>query len=168
MPLTNNTLPSIPPEWIVPLDANMQFCSAQNLVASGFLTNVNTFLDVGPGRFEGHLALDITVMDLSSVDETYRFFLLGSNDSAFGNGNCDILCCRDFAAATAGRLIPTLVAPTSAVPSTGRAGSLIVLPFTNFIQGFVFRYLKLDVIIGGTTPSVTTTAWVAPQEIVQG
>jgi hypothetical protein len=33
------------------------------------------------------------------------------------------------------------------------------------MQGFVYRYLKLDAILGGTTPSITLSAWVSPIEM---
>lgn len=165
MALTNNTLPSIPPHFTLPLDANMQFASAQTLTATGFVNNSNAVLDLGLGRFTGMLALDITALDVSSANETYQLSLLGSNDSAFGNGNVDLLAFHDFAAATAGRIIPTLLAASPAVPPTNLAGSLIAIPFTNFMQGFVYRYLKLDAVLGGTTPSITLSAWISPIEM---
>jgi hypothetical protein len=123
MPLTNNTLPSIPPHFTLPLDANMQFASAQNLQASGFVNNVNSVLDLGLGRFTGMLALDISALDISSGNETYQLALLGSNDLAFGNGNVDLLAFHDFAAVTAGRIIPTLLAASPVIPPPNLAGS---------------------------------------------
>src|SRR6516165_6501803 len=123
MPLTNNTLPSIPPHFALPLDANMQFASAQNLQASGFVNNVNSVLDLGLGRFTGMLALDISALDISSGNETYQLALLGSNDLAFGNGNVDLLAFHDFAAVTAGRIIPTLLAASPVIPPPNLAGS---------------------------------------------
>jgi len=99
MALTNNALPSITPQFTLPVDANMQFASAQTLAASGFVNNLNAVLDLQPGRFTGMLALDISAIDVSSGNETYQFSLLGSNDNAFGNGNVDLLAFHDFAAA---------------------------------------------------------------------
>jgi hypothetical protein len=165
MALTNNTLPSIIPHYTVPLDANMQFASAQTLTATGYINNSNAVLDVQPGRFTGMLALDITAMDVSSSDETYKIALFGSNDNAFGNGNVDMLAFHDFAAATAGRQVATILAASPAVPPTGLAGTLVYMPFTNLMQGFVYRYLKLYAVIGGTTPSITLSAWISPIEM---
>lgn len=162
MALTNNSLPSITPHFTVPVDANMQFASAQTLTATGYINNSNAVLDVQPGRFTGMLAIDISAIDVSSGDETYKINLFGSNDAAFGNGNVDLLAYHDFAAATAGRQVATILAPSPAIPPTGLAGSFIYLPFTNLMQGFIYRYLKLYAVIGGTTPSITLSAWVSP------
>lgn len=165
MALTANTLPSITPEFTVPLDANMQFASAQTVTATGYVNNTTAVLDMGLGRFTGMLALLISAIDISSGDETYKFNLFGSNDSAFGNGNVDLLAFHDFSAATAGRQVATILAPSPAIPPTGRAGSFIYLPFTNLMQGFVYRYAKLYCVAGGTTPSVTLSAWISPIEM---
>jgi len=165
MALTNNALPSIIPHFTLPVDANMQFASAQTLTASGFVNNSNAVLDLQPGRFTGMLALDITALDITSGNETYQLSLLGSNDNTFGNGNVDLLAFHDFAAASAGRIIATLLAASPAVPDVGRAGSIIAIPFTNLMQGFIYRYLKLDAILAGTTPSITLSAWVTPIEM---
>ena len=165
MALTNNALPSITPHFTVPLDANMQFASAQTLTATGYINNSNAVLDVQPGRFTGMLALDITAIDMTSGDETYKINLFGSNDNAFGNGNVDLLAFHDFAAATAGRQVATILAASPAIPPTGLAGSIIYLPFTNLMQGFIYRYLKLYLVAAGTTPSITLSAWVAPIEM---
>lgn len=33
------------------------------------------------------------------------------------------------------------------------------------MQGFVYKYAKLYGVLGGTTPSITMTAWIAPIEM---
>lgn len=165
MALTNNTLPSIVPEFTLPVDNLMQFCSAQVVTATGYFNDENAVVTLGEGRFTGMLALDITALDVASGDETYKICLFGSNDSAFGNGNVDLLAFHDFAAASAGRQVATILAPSPTIPPTGRAGSLIAIPFTNMMQGFVYKYAKLYGVLGGTSPSITMTAWIAPIEM---
>lgn len=165
MALTANTLPSIPPHFTLPLDANMQFCSAQNLTATGYLNNTTAVLDLGLGRFTGMLALDLSALDMTSGDEKYQVALLGSNDNAFGNGNVELLALHDFAATAALRLIATICGINPAVPPTNLGGSLMALPFTNFMQGIVYRYAKLYAVLAGTTPSLTATAWISPIEM---
>lgn len=164
MALTANALPSITPHFTVPLDNATQFSSAQTLTATGYFNDENAVVTLGEGRFTGMLALDITAMDMTSGDETYKICLFGSNDVAFGNGNVDLLAFHDFAAASSGRQVATILAPSPALP-TNRAGSLIYMPFTNLMQGFVYKYAKLYAVIGGTTPSITMTAWIAPIEM---
>lgn len=166
MPLTANALPSQPSNFTLPVDANMQFASAQTLAASGFVNNLNAVVDLGPGRIQSMLALNISAMDVSSGNETYQLALIGSNDIAFGNGNCDLLAFHDFAAAAAGRIIATLLAASPAIPPTGLAGSILALPFTNLMQGIIYRYAKLDAILAGTTPSITLSAWIVPAALV--
>jgi hypothetical protein len=168
MPLTANALPSQIPSWATPYDSQAAFCSAQTIAVTGYLNNLNSGqIDLGAtsapalgsvssaGRYVSSWILNVTAMDLSSVDETYRFFLLGSNDIAFGNGNVELLAAHDFAAATAGRFIPTLMgASPSNVPWTQ------VIPFTNLMQKITYRFLRAQVVITGTTPSVTVMSWV--------
>lgn len=162
MALTNLSLPATIPERAVPFDAAMAFANPQTLAASGYVNALNTQLDLMPGRYDGYLNLDISAMDLSSGDETYKLLLLGSNDQAWGNGNVEMLAARDFAAATAGRLLGTICPASYSVPMTGRSATKFVIPFTNFMGAYIFRYLQLYALIGGTTPSITLSAWISP------
>jgi hypothetical protein len=161
MPLTQSTLPSIVPDWDVPLDIATAFANGQTLTATGYINGVQTQIDIGQGRWIGKLNLDISALDLSSGDETYRVHLLGSNDIAFGNGNVEILATQDFAAASAGRLVATIAPASNAVPSTGKSSSRFTLPVTNQRGIFTMRYLQLYLVAGGTTPSITLAAWLA-------
>jgi len=162
MPLSNLFLPSILPERAVPFDAAMAFANPQTLTASGYVNALNAQLDLMPGRFDGYLNLDISAMKLSSGDEAYKLFLLGSNDPAWGNGNVEMLAARDFAAATAGRLLGTICPASYTVPMTGRSATKFMIPITNLMGAYVFRYLQLYTQIAGTTPSITLSAWVSP------
>jgi hypothetical protein len=162
MALTANALPTVVPDFSVPIDANLQFASGQTLTATGYVNNDNQQLDVGPGRLVGILALDITALDVSSSNETYSLALLGSNDVNWGNGNVELLLLRDFAAASSGRVVPTICGASPTVPPTGLAGSYVYLPFTTVSQRIIYRYLRLYAVLGGTTPSITLSAWVSP------
>jgi hypothetical protein len=172
MALTNPTLPSIVPKFTLPRDAQTEFANAQTLTATGYINNTQAVIDLGGGsggtagvgRILGFLALDITAIDVSSGDETYGVGLIGSNDVAFGNGNCDLLMWHDFTAAASARTVPTICAASPAIPPTGITGTLMALPFTNLMQGFIYRYMKLRAIIGGTTPTITLSAWLSPLE----
>lgn len=165
MGLTNNTLPAIIPQFTLPLDTSMQFASAQTIAATGYVNNTNAVVGLGLGRCTGMLALDISTLKVSAGNETYQFSLIGSNDAAFGNGNCDLLAFHDFTAATAGRIIATILAASPTVPPTNLAGTLVAIPFTNLMQGYVYQYTKLYVTEGGTAPTCTLSAWIAPIEM---
>lgn len=163
MPLTQaSPRPYHLPEKAVPLDVSMAFATnAQTLTASGFVNSQQTQVDLGVGLWEGRLALDIAALKLSAGDETYRLFLLGSNDPAFGNGNVEILATQDFAAASAGRLLPTIAPASNSVPSSGRQNSRFVLPVTNMRGIFLLRYFQLYAQLGGTAPSISLQAWLS-------
>jgi hypothetical protein len=158
MALVANSIPSVPGGSAHPFDAALAFCSAATLTSSGYLGSpTNVFL--GNGRQSGIMVGDLSALDVASGDESYRFFLLGSNDSAFGNGNVEILGVADVAAASAGRLLPTIAGVSPTIPAVGRAGSFIEIPFTNQRLGIIYAWARGYVLIGGTTPTVTLTSW---------
>lgn len=162
MPLTNaSPLPSSLPQRVVPLDVLTAFSTGQTLTASGYVNQLQQQVDIGVGLWEGRLSLELSALDLSSGDETYRLFLLGSNDPAFGNGNVEILATQDFAAATAGRLLPTVAPASNPAPPATRQSGRFVVPVTNLRGTFLFRYLQLYAQLAGTTPSITLSAWLA-------
>jgi hypothetical protein len=172
MPLTAGAqlLPSQPAIYATPFDAQLAFTlvTGQNLTATGDFNNGNTQLDLGGfasgpggapgsgvGRCDGIWILNVTAVDFSSGDETYKLHLLGSNDVAFGNGNVELLAFHDLAAASAGRQIATLLGPSLAAPTR------IYRPFTNLSQGILFRYVRMRLVAAGTTPSITLVAWLS-------
>lgn len=161
MPLSQSALPSIVPDWDVPFDVATAFANGQTLTATGYVNAIQAQVDIGAGRWIGKLNIDISALDLSSGDETYRLFLLGSNDPAFANGNVEILASQDWAAASAGRLIATIVPASDAVPSPRKSASRFTIPVSNQRGIYVFRYLQLYLVAGGTTPSMTLAAWLA-------
>jgi hypothetical protein len=165
MALTANALPSIPGNFALPIDANLQFASAQTLTATGYINNSNAVVDLGLGRIQSMLALDISVLDLTTGDETYVLHLLGSNDSAFGNGNVESLAVHDFGK-SAHRIINTILGDNPTIPPTGLVGSILALPFTTLMQGIIYRYAKCYAVLAGTTPSITLSAWIVPQALV--
>jgi hypothetical protein len=169
MALTANTVPSHVPFYATPFDAQTAFTAAQTLTATGYLNNLNSGqVDLGganpasgAGRTNGMWVLDITALDFSSADETYKLHLVASNDVAFGNGNVELLAFHDFAAVTAGRQVATIFGATPTIPPTGTAGTILQLPFTNLMQRIVYRYLRCYLVVGGTTPSITVTSWLS-------
>lgn len=165
MALTANTLPAIPPRFTLPHDSLLEFASAQTLTATGYINNTAAVLTIGGGRFTGALVLDMTAFSHANGDETANIFILGSNDNSFGNGNVENLGSYDLGAA-AHRAINTILGTnTGLVPSTGLAGTLEPIFFTNFRLGNVYQYLKCYAVIAGTTPSITLSAWVTPLEM---
>jgi hypothetical protein len=170
--LVANPIPSNPPTFALPYDRQAAFCEAQNFAAAGtfFLNNLNSgLIDLGGtisqpsgagagsgvGRHVTTWVLNITAMDFASNDERYQFALLGSNDVNFANGNVELLAFHDFCGVTTFRLYtPLLGGSPNVFPVTQP------IPFTNWMQRIVYRYLKAQVVIAGTTPNATVTSWI--------
>lgn len=172
MALSANSIPSVVPFYATPKDAALTFADAQTLTATGYINNTNAVIDLGgsnpvaaAGRFDGMLAMDITALKVSAGDETYRLMLAGSNDSAFGNGNVENLLFHDFAAASSGRIVATILGASPTIPPTNLGGTILQIPFTNLMQRIVYRYLKLYAVLGGTSPSVTLSAWISKSTV---
>lgn len=167
MALTINTVPSQVPYPPAPYDATNAFASAQVIAATGYANSVNQQLDLGggnpvsaAGRTEGLWALNITNLKVSFGDESYKVHLLGSNDAAWANGNVDLLAMRDFAAATAGRQVPTIMGASLAIPPTNSGGLRVYTPFTNLFGNALYRYLRCYLVLAGTAPTITLTSWI--------
>lgn len=166
MAITANTLPAVPPEYALPLDSSLQFANAQTLTATGYVNNVNAQIQINPGRLTGFLVLDLTAMYVTSADEYYRFLLMGSNDVNWGNGNIATLAFAEFNSASSNALVTTITGAFPTVPPAGRGGWKRAVPFTNNIGGgYLFQYTKLYLVTGGTSPSVTLSAWLVPLEM---
>jgi hypothetical protein len=166
MALTANLLPAQITPYPAPIDATTMMSEGQVLTATGYANNRNSGqLDIGgtlgvaqpvsgAGRTEMIWSIDIPSCDYSSGDETYRLFLFGSNDAAFGNGNVENLAAHDLAAASAGRVVPTILGASP-------AGKRIQILVSNLMHGIQYRYLRTYAVVGGTTPSITLTSWIS-------
>lgn len=168
MALTANLIPSQIAEYPCPYDAMLAFCNAQQLTATGYFNNLNSGqIDLGggnpvsaAGRTDFVWNTDISVLDETTGDETYKLCLFGSNDVAFGNGNVELLALHDFGA-SANRIVATILGTSPVVPPVGLAGTLIQIPCTNLMQRIYYRYLRMYAVLAGTTPIITATSWIS-------
>ena len=168
MALTPLTIPSQIAEFPCPFDALLAFCDTQQLTSTGYFNNLNSGqIDLGGnkpvsavGRTDFIWNMDLTVLDETTTDETYKIGLVGSNDVAFTAGNVELLAFHDFSLA-ANRVLPAILGTSPAVPATGLAGTLIQIPATNLMQRIYYRYLRMYGLLGGTTPIITATAWIS-------
>ena len=161
MALTNPTLPSILPAWAVPYDSATAFSKAQTSTANGYVGNVNTQLNIGSGRFDGLWVVDISAAYMTSSNEFYQLWLAGSNDATFTAGNVEFLAMHDWAATAALRLLPAIGSASPVTPLTGLGALRHVIPFSNFLGCYIFQYLQLYLVVGGTTPSLTFSSWIS-------
>lgn len=104
--------------------------------------------EVGPGRFEAVMIIDVIAIDLSSADEVYHLCLQGSPDNTF---------------ATKENVAQISLGATAARPG-GAVNSVIgryEVPFTTDQHDTVYRWIRLFTDVSGTTPSITFKAWIA-------
>jgi hypothetical protein len=117
------------------LDANLQLMNEQTLTASG---DSATVLDMGEGFAPqpdqaARLNLIVSALDLASTNETYVADVQESD--AAGSG---------FA-------------------STGLKLTITAVGALSKLFSLTKRYVKLAWTLGGTTPSVTASAWIGPR-----
>lgn len=137
-----------------PMDARTTFCEGKTLTASDVVSDGTNdiILDVGPGRQDFTFAVNVTSLDIASADEHYQFVLQGSNSSTFASG-IENLAILDLGA-TASRLGGAIdsVAGRYLVEASNQAGAT------------EYEYVRLNVLIAGTTPTITFDAWLSIDE----
>ena len=103
---------------------------------------------VGPGRFEGVLIIDVSAIDIVGNDELYHLCLQGASTSAFSA--VEILAELSLGA--------TEVRPGGAIDSViGR----YEIPFTTEQHDTVYDWIRLHVDVSGVSASITFKAWIA-------
>lgn len=129
------------------LDDNLKMQTAGAVTASAAGTSIR---DVGSGFMAGDLLVEVTAMDIVSNDEIYDIILQGSPDAAFGTaGNIQELMALSLSAKEVKR------SDSDKDDVTGR----FVLPFRNQWGATTYRYLRLYIVVAGTTPSINFAAW---------
>ena len=126
------------------IDKRNEFVASQALTATAVLTDsidLSSDRDIGVGEDLYWVINQLTIADGVSTDETYVFTLQTDDNSGFSS--------------------PTTIA-TITIPRSSPAGTrwYVSLPNTNE------RYLRVNVTLGGTTPSVTVQSAIvsfAPQ-----
>jgi hypothetical protein len=164
MPLTRVGFPNLPTRS-APIDALMTFkMDGVPMTASGWASGSPTnYITLGPGRVHGVLMLQVHAADISSGNEAYQFFLHGSNDAAFGAGNCELLGAFDIAASPNQRLAqPTTQDTGWPGIASGTSAAIYPIPISNDKDVFTLSFANLYVTMLGTTPSITFDAWFAP------
>lgn len=122
------------------LDAEMLLKDTGLVAASAAaqIGGVNQILDVGPGRLEGVVVIDVTAVEIASTDEEYQVILQGSNSATFASG-IQNLARLDFGS--------TVVRDGGAIDSlVGRYEMF----FCNEQNDVTYRYLRLYSFIAGS------------------
>jgi hypothetical protein len=136
-----------------PLDANLLFCEDKVLSASGVVKDGagnDVVLNLGLGRMDASLVVDVTTLKTSTGDEKYTFLLQGADNAAFTGDkeNLGVLELGAAAARTGGARASTI----------GR----FTVPITTSDYVKSWKYVRLNLLVAGTAPSAVVTAWLAP------
>lgn len=114
--------------------------------------------DLGVGAFgftRGAVVVDVTAIDISSTDESYRLDIMGSNNA---DGSKPVHL--GGLALGYGTTIPNGAAGSE---KTGAGSDTVIgrrmIYFTSRENDVNFRYVYMYVTVGGTTPSITFKAY---------
>jgi hypothetical protein len=110
-------------------------------------TAASTILDLGASRVDGRVIADVSAIDVSSGDESYRLRVQLSNSATFASG---IFCPVTL------ELGDSTVTGNSADSAVGR----YEVPFSNEVNGVTYRYVRVNQVIAGTTPSYTAILYI--------
>lgn len=131
------------------IDALLQLKDAGAITADAAaqVSGAAKVLDLGLGRIDARIVVDVTAIDVSSGDESYLIKTQFSNTSDLSAG---------VVGGTALHLGDSTVTLNSADSVVGR----YEISFTNEINGTLYRYMRLFTDVGGTTPSINYVAYV--------
>lgn len=136
------------------VDRNLMFAEDLTLTATANIqfAAADVIYQLGPGRMDTVLVINITAIDISSGDENYNLYLQGS-DSATLASNVHVLA--------------HLQVGHSSILLGGATVSSVIgryeLPFQNVVAGSILLdYARMRLTAAGTTPSITFDAWIAP------
>ena len=141
-------------------DVNLQLKDSGSAVTADALATVGgstATIDVGSGAFlDAALVVDVSAMDVASTDESYKLRLIGSNSSSFASGIA-VLATLELGVAAS---MSGGAGASDANKTTGRW----IVPFHNLAGTTIYQYLRLALDVGGTTPSITYTAFIAKDD----
>ncbi len=159
---------SFPNDRTYSFDANLELSdNAAAYTATGWAQKAGAdgFVDFGGNqgtspvqnaRIDAVCVCDVTALDGTTTDEAYRLIVVGSNDPAFANGTGQVLAEMEIA----GGILSVLGLGGAGVTKTGVTGRYELM-FTNNVAGNFYQYVKLYLVLTGTTPSISLEAFVA-------
>ncbi len=120
-------------------DNLMLLKDAGAVTADGAATvaSVARVLDLGLARMDAKVILDASAIDTTTGDETYRVSLQGCAAIGFGSGVVEL-----------GSVLMT-------------AAERKEIHFSNVAGGTTYQYVRIYTDVGGTTPSLNFTAFIA-------
>jgi hypothetical protein len=125
-------------------DALLQFKDSYAVTsdAAAQVSSADKIVDLGLARFEGVMVFNVSAIDIASGNETYDCLIQVSNSATFATAS-DI------------KTVATLRLEAATLGAAGR----YEIPFLNVRDGTAYRYARIYTDVGGTTPSITYTAY---------
>lgn len=134
--------------------------NAAAYTASGYLQafGADGILDLGgnqgtspaqQARIDATMVFDVTAIKTSSGNESYKLLIVGSNDANFGAGNVTCLAAVELGAVGGADVVNGLADPVGRVE----------VGFCTQKCGTLYEWLKVYAVIGGTTPSISISAF---------
>jgi hypothetical protein len=117
--------------------------------AAAEVASVAKILDLGDGRVDAVVVLDISAIEVASGDESYHIEAQFSNDSAFGSTN----------------IVGSVLKTGDSSVNFGSVDTVVgryELPVTNEFAGTRYRYMRLYTrIAGAIATGINYTGWLA-------
>jgi hypothetical protein len=121
-----------------------------DLNAGANTTNLTAGLtEAGTIAFDTVAQIDVTAIDVVTGDEGYTVCIQGSNSPTFASGNVNL-----GSLSLGGATGQSGAGATFTASTIGR----YILPFTNWLNGTTYRYIRAFTVVSGTTPSINYTA----------
>ena len=149
-------------------DANLELSdNAASYTVTGFAQCRGTdgLVDLGgnqgtspkqQARIDAVCVCDVTTLDATTTDEAYRLLILGSNDPGFAAGKIVVLGEVELA----GGVLSVLGPGVAGVTGTSVIGRYEI-SFTNQQAGVYYQYVKMWMVLSGTTPILNLEAFIA-------
>lgn len=154
---------AFPSDRTYAFDANLLLSdNAAAYAATGFaqVGGAQAILDLGgnqgtvplqQARIDAVAVIDVTAIKISAGNETYKLMMLISNDPGFGAGKVEM----------AGEIMVGKGVSRDGINMIDSVIGRYELPFVTQIAGVLYEYAALYLVIGGTAPSVSLSAFVA-------
>lgn len=121
------------------------------LTADGYVGSQHDMLSANAA--DCVLVLNVESIDIASTDETYKFYILGSNVANRSDAEVLGYCQLGKASALTG----------SQETRDSAAGDRLVVPFRTEKGRTRYRYVDLYLDVGGTTPSIAFNAYISKE-----
>lgn len=122
--------------------------------AAAQVSGADKILDLGAKRFDATLIVDVTVIEIASNDERYDIGIQLSDSATFASGIVQ------------GPILALGALETLIGADTDSAVGRYELPFSNEVNGTVYRYARVYTNVAGTIAGgggINFSAFVAPQ-----